>query len=328
MNKYGWTHRIKSWGPGKWVGSKKRVWQLDINNDSEWGLWLRKHIYTLYSTEKKIPAFVLNNNSKIKSAFFCGYYQADGRRGGHEIYPYKGWTTKSAVLNLGLIFLINQLTGQKTKTKILYRDGNRYYYTQLRNSKKTGKGEHLKKDLNEVIMINKICNFKDAVFFDLQTESKTFASGANLVKIHNSPRRGFEFVTRKITNAVAEIKLGMSKNLHIGNLDAKRDWGFAGDYVLAMWKMLQYKRPEDFVIATGETHSVEEFLELAFSCAGLDWKKYVVVDDKLYRPAEVNLLIGDYRKARRKLGWKPVVKFKQLVKLMVESDLKRLNGAR
>lgn len=323
MNKYGWTYRLKTWGVGKWSGCRKNVWQLDINNDSEWGLWLRKHIYTV-SKEKKIPQFILNNNSKIKSAFFSGYYKADGRMGGHESYQYKGWTTSSAVLNLGLIFVINELTGQKAKTKMAYINNNRYYYTQLRSSK-TSKGRHLLKDLNEVIKINKTRNFKDGTFFDLQTESQTFASGANLVKIHNSPRRGFEFVTRKITHTVAEIKCGLAKELRIGNLDAERDWGFAGDFIQAMWLMLQQDKPEDYVIATGQTHSVKEFLELAFDYAGLDWKKCVVIDKELYRPAEVHLLQGDFTKARKKLGWKPSVNFPDLVRMMLDADLERLN---
>ncbi|MBU0504120.1 MAG: GDP-mannose 4,6-dehydratase, partial [Candidatus Omnitrophica bacterium] len=230
MNKYGWTYRLKTWGPGKWSGCRKKVWQLDINNDTEWGRWLRKYIYTS-SKEKKIPKFILNNSRRIKSAFFNGYYDADGRKGGHESYHYKGWTTNSATLNLGLIFLIHELTGQKAKTKIENIDNNRYYYTQLRSSKKTeGKGRHLLRQLNEVIKIDSLSNFKEGTFFDLQTESQTFASGANLVKIHNSPRRGFEFVTRKITHTVAKIKFGLEKDLRLGNLQAKRDWGFAGDY--------------------------------------------------------------------------------------------------
>ncbi|HNX82149.1 MAG TPA: GDP-mannose 4,6-dehydratase [Candidatus Omnitrophota bacterium] len=144
---------------------------------------------------------------------------------------------------------------------------------------------------------------------------------------HESPRRGFEFVTRKITNAVAEIKLGLSHEVRVGNLAAKRDWGFAGDYVKAMWLMLQQDKPEDFVVATGQTHSVKEFLELAFRYVGLDWKKYTVIDKNFYRPSEVHLLLGNYAKARRKLGWKPEVKFKQLVQMMIAEDLKRL-GAR
>jgi len=143
---------------------------------------------------------------------------------------------------------------------------------------------------------------------------------------HESPRRGFEFVTRKITNAVAEIKYGLTKKLYLGNLGAKRDWGFAGDYVKAMWLMLQQDKPDDYVIATGEAHSVKEFVEMAFSYAGLNWKKYVVIDKTFYRPAEVHLLIGDYSKAKRKLGWQPKVKFKDLVKIMVEADLERLKS--
>lgn len=143
---------------------------------------------------------------------------------------------------------------------------------------------------------------------------------------HESPRRGFEFVTRKITNSVARIKKGISKELRLGNLEAKRDWGFAGDYVEAMWRMLQVDKPDDYVIATGETHTVKEFVDLAFQTAGLDWRKYVKLDKNLYRPAEVNILCGDYSKARRKLGWKPSVKFKELVKMMVDEDMKLLNG--
>ena len=143
---------------------------------------------------------------------------------------------------------------------------------------------------------------------------------------HESPRRGFEFVTRKITNAVAEIKYGLTKKLCLGNLGAKRDWGFAGDYIKAMWLMLQQDKPDDYVIATGEAHSVKEFVEMAFSYAGLNWKKYVVIDKTFYRPAEVHLLIGDYSKAKKKFGWQPKVKFKDLVKIMVEADLERLKS--
>lgn len=139
---------------------------------------------------------------------------------------------------------------------------------------------------------------------------------------HESPRRGKEFVTRKITYAVARIKHGLQNKLELGNLRAKRDWGFAGDYVRAMWLMLQQKTPRDYVIATGETHTVEEFVRLAFHCAGLDWKKHVVISPKLYRPAEVHILCGDASEARRRLGWKPAVSFPQLVRMMVDHDLK------
>ncbi len=142
---------------------------------------------------------------------------------------------------------------------------------------------------------------------------------------HESPRRGMEFVTRKITNAVARISLGTQDKLELGNLDAKRDWGFAGDYVEAMWLMLQQDEPEDFVIATGEAHSVREFVELAFATAGVkDWEKYIVANSPAHlRPAEVDHLIGDYGKAEKMLGWKPKTSFKELVEMMVAADLER-----
>jgi GDPmannose 4,6-dehydratase len=138
---------------------------------------------------------------------------------------------------------------------------------------------------------------------------------------HESPRRGENFVTRKITMGLAAIKQGRAKELRLGNLDAKRDWGFAGDYVEAMWRMLQQEKPDDYVIATGETHSVREFVEESFGYAGLDWKKHVVIDEKYFRPAEVDLLLGDPTKAKKALGWQPKVGFKELVKLMVDADM-------
>jgi GDPmannose 4,6-dehydratase len=141
---------------------------------------------------------------------------------------------------------------------------------------------------------------------------------------HESPRRGLEFVTRKVTNTVARIKLGLANELRLGNLEARRDWGFAGDYVEAMWRMLQHDRPDDFVIATGETHTVRELVETAFAQVDLDWQKYVVQDPALVRPAEVDLLIGDASKARRELGWRPRVNFAELIRRMVESDLEHL----
>jgi len=145
---------------------------------------------------------------------------------------------------------------------------------------------------------------------------------------HESPRRGLEFVTRKVTDAVARIKLGLASEVRLGNLDAKRDWGYAGDYVRAMWLMLQQERPEDYVIATGETHSVEELVEVAFSHAGLDWHDYVVQDERFMRPAEVDLLIGDPAKAKQTLGWEPEMSFEGLIQMMVDADLERHQRAR
>jgi len=145
---------------------------------------------------------------------------------------------------------------------------------------------------------------------------------------HESPRRGETFVTRKITRALAHILAGLQSKLYLGNLDAKRDWGYAKEYVEAMWLMLQQDKPEDYVIATNETHSIREFLDAAFGHVDLDWKKHVEIDPRYYRPAEVDLLIGDYNKARRQLGWEPKTKFADLVKLMVEADIKLLKDHR
>ena len=152
---------------------------------------------------------------------------------------------------------------------------------------------------------------------------KIFASNGILFN-HESPRRGETFVTRKITRSLARIKLSLERKLYLGNLNAKRDWGFAGDYVEAMWLTLQQEKPDDYVIATGESHSVKEFLEEAFSYKGLDWKEHVEIDSRYFRPTEVDSLLGDASKARRKLLWEPKVKFKELVRLMVDADIRDL----
>jgi GDPmannose 4,6-dehydratase len=156
-------------------------------------------------------------------------------------------------------------------------------------------------------------------------ESYNLFATSGILFNHESPRRGLEFVTRKITNAVAAIKLEQAKELRLGNLESQRDWGFAGDYVEAMWRMLQHSEPDNFVIGTGETHSVKEFCEVAFSHVGLDYKDFVVQDQRFYRPAEVDLLISDPSKARKVLGWEPKVGFSQLVRMMVDADIERLS---
>ena len=155
-------------------------------------------------------------------------------------------------------------------------------------------------------------------------ESYSLFAVSGVLFNHESPRRGLEFVTRKVTDAVAKIKLGLADRLTLGNLDAHRDWGFAGDYVRAMWLMLQQQEADDYVIATGESHSVRELVEIAFGHAGLDWQRFVSLDPALLRPAEVDHLIGDSSKARTQLGWTPTVDFAELVRMMVDADLKRL----
>jgi GDPmannose 4,6-dehydratase len=157
-------------------------------------------------------------------------------------------------------------------------------------------------------------------------ESYDLHASSGILFNHESPRRGLEFVTRKISHAVARIKLGMDTELRLGNLEAQRDWGFAGDYVRAMWLMLQQDSPDDYVVATGETHSVREFCQVAFDHVGLDWEQYVVVDEKFFRPAEVDLLIGEPDKAHKVLDWKPETTFDGLVQMMVEADVDFLSG--
>ena len=156
-------------------------------------------------------------------------------------------------------------------------------------------------------------------------ESFNMFAASGILFNHESPRRGHEFVTRKITDGVARIKLGHAKELRLGNLESQRDWGFAGDYVDAMWRMLQQDEPDSFVIGMGETHSVREFCEIAFGHVGLDYNDHVIQDEKFYRPAEVDLLISDPSKARSMLGWEPAVSFKELVVMMVDSDMERLS---
>ena len=157
-------------------------------------------------------------------------------------------------------------------------------------------------------------------------ESYNLHATSGILFNHESPRRGLEFVTRKISHGVARIKLGRDSELRLGNLEAQRDWGFAGDYVKAMWLMLQQDQPDDYVVATGETHSVREFCEIAFDHVGLDWERHVVVDDKFFRPAEVDLLIGDPTHAKQALGWTAETSFDELVRMMVDADLDLLQG--
>jgi GDPmannose 4,6-dehydratase len=158
-------------------------------------------------------------------------------------------------------------------------------------------------------------------------ESYNLFACSGILFNHESPRRGVEFVTRKVTDGVARIKLGLADHLALGNLDARRDWGFAGDYVRAMWLMLQQDRADDYVIATGVSHSVRDLVEVAFGHANLDWQKYVRIDEELLRPAEVDHLVGDASKARRALGWEPTISFERLIGMMVDADVERLSAA-
>jgi GDPmannose 4,6-dehydratase len=187
------------------------------------------------------------------------------------------------------------------------------------------KGQHLLRSPSEVRRVTTATVPDDEWVFDLETESGVFCAGVGRLVVHNSPRRGLEFVTRKITWHAAAIKHGMTKELRLGNLDAERDWGYAKDYVEAMWLMLQRDTPEDYVIATGQANSVRECCEVAFDEAGLgDFEKYVTIDPAFVRPAEVDHLIGTPAKAERDLGWKPRTSFEELIRLMTRADLELL----
>jgi GDPmannose 4,6-dehydratase len=293
--------------------------QLDLVGSPAYCAWLRAQLYTKRG-RKRVPFRVLNSTSAARLAFLEGYNAGDGLRAGHGDHTFKSFKTNSAVLAQGLWWLAHTTLGQRTILCVEERDDRVYYQINLDSPDPVGqRGAHLRRPLDEVVTTAEL---REAGWlFDLETASGTFNAGVGRAWIHNSPRRGENFVTRKITMGVAAIKNGAARELRLGNLDAKRDWGYAKDYVEAMWLMLQQERPDDYVVATGETHSVREFLEEAFSYVGLRWQDHVKVDPKYFRPAEVDVLLGDAGKARAKLGWAPRVSFKELVRLMVDADM-------
>lgn len=331
---YGFGYISRNTGVGNWDGCTKDVHTCTINCDSNFGKWLRGQIYTQRGNEKRIPRFILNADVACKEAFFDGYYDADGRKAGNERYARKGWTTSSATLCLGLIYLLRSFSCQEVKCKCECRDNHRYYYVQLSTPTPTNKGAHLRRFGDEVIKISNTQSV-DGWFFDLQTESQTFATGANLCKVHNSPRRGLNFVTRKITRYVAQLAIarqnptnGPFYALQLGNLHSRRDWGHAKDYVRAMHAMLCHDVPMDFVIATGQTRSIRDLLTAAFSVIGVhDWKPYVITDTQdCVRPQDVGLLLGDASLAKRILGWEPTISFGQMIGEMVQNDIEELQA--
>lgn len=331
----------------------------------------RRNIYNDDGT-KRVPVEILRGSLEIKRAFLEGYYEADGLKAGYGTYKYKHFKTNSPTLALGLLVLIQEVTGQDFNITVEERRGDndeqRLYYSvnllsdanagyNVRNKpakvdavvglgysgfsqraihretglsrgfiRKVQRGDlipyehHMAKPKKEV---KKIIDLDyDGWFYDLETESGTFHCGVGKSRVHNSPRRGIEFVTQKIAHGVASIKRGEQDKLYLGNLDAMRDWGHAKDYVEAMWLMLQQKKPDDYVIATGEAHSVREFCDVAFSHVGLNYEDYVEVDPRFFRPTEVDYLMGDITKARKKLGWEPKTGFEDLVKDMVDAAMR------
>ncbi len=294
--------------------------QLALTGAPRVAPWLREQLYTS-TGHKQVPRLVLNGDPGVRDAFLTAYYAGDGLKAGNG----DSVKTNSPVLAQGLYWLYSA-KGRDASVYVEHRDGKAYYQLNLPTSADVGrKGQHLRKDPAEVRRIERVQPPSEGEWvFDLETESGIFCAGVGRLVVHNSPRRGKEFVTRKVSDGVARIKLGLQKELRMGNLEARRDWGFAGDYVEAMWRMLQQAAPDDYVVATGETHAVRELAEVAFGVVGLDWRDYVREDPAFLRPAEVDLLVGDAAKARSRLGWAPRVSFHGLVEMMVRADLARL----
>jgi GDPmannose 4,6-dehydratase len=302
---------------------EREVAYLDLTG-APLAAWLREQLYTP-TAHKQVPPLVLNADSEVHDAFLRGYYAGDGLKRGNGASV----KTNSPVLALGLYWLY-ALNGQPASVYAEQRAGRTYYQLNLPSPVRVGaKGQHLRRDPAEVRRVVPAAVPDDEWVFDVETESGVFCAGVGRVVIKNSPRRGLEFVTRKITWHAAAIKLGLEQELRLGNLDAQRDWGYAKDYVEAMWLMLQQDTAEDFVIATGKTHTVRECVEVAFDEAGLDdWERHVVLDPAFIRPAEVDLLIGDAGKAREQLGWVPQTSFEELIRLMTRADLELLSRER
>ncbi|HET9030049.1 MAG TPA: GDP-mannose 4,6-dehydratase [Candidatus Aquilonibacter sp.] len=277
--------------------------------------WLAEECYTADGYQR-VPRVILNASEETWLAFLEAFNVTDGVK------------TDSPVLAMGLWWMARKALGQELVLNIDRGPEERpgpFYSLNLRTPNPSNKGAHLRKDLREVKRVQEDPHF-DGWLYDITTETERFHAGVGELVIHNSPRRGKEFVTRKITDGVARIKLGLADELRLGNLEAQRDWGFAGDYVRAMWMMLQHETPDDYVIATGRTHSVREFVRIAFEAAGLGaYEPYVKLDPRFMRPAEVDLLVGDPSKAKSVLGWEPKVSFEELVELMVRADIDRLS---
>ena len=310
----------------EWIGrsgfdTTREVHTVNLNAGHGLGGWLRSQLYTS-SGYKQVPPIVLNATGDVTEAFLRGYYAGDGlKKGGGESIK-----TNSAVLAQGVCWLY-ALQGQGASVYVEQRAGKTYYQLNLRTATPAGmEGAHLRKDPAEVRRVDPASVPDDEWVFDIETESGLFAAGVGRLVVHNSPRRGLEFVTRKITWHAAAIKHGLRDELALGNLDAQRDWGYAKDYVEAMYLMLQEDEPDDYVIATNRTNTVRECVQIAFEEAGIsDWERYVRLDPAFLRPAEVDQLIGDPAKAKRQLGWEPTTTFEELIRLMTRADLALLS---
>jgi GDPmannose 4,6-dehydratase len=283
---------------------------------------LREMLYETRTKHKKVPAIILNAKSEIQLAFLKGYNQADGLKQDKTNYEFKSFKTNSPLLAQGILYLVNNTIKSEYCINTFEQNGKVYHQINLRSPNKTrSKGDHLILDNN---IVKKIINRSEdnQHVFDIETESGIVMAGIGIAIVGNSPRRGSNFVTRKITLGIKDIVAGKIQKIKLGNIDTARDWGFAGDFVKAMWLMLNHDYADDYVIGTGETHTIREFLELAFQIAGLgDYQNFIEIDPGLYRPAEVNYLKANWTRAREELGWRPSVHFRDLVRMMVEADL-------
>jgi GDPmannose 4,6-dehydratase len=313
--------RSREWAATSGFNADREVGQLALTAHRGLGGWLREQLYTP-TGHKQVPPLVLNGTREVHASFLAGYYAGDGLKRGNGL----SMVTNSPVLAQGLCWLY-ALTSQPVSVYAERRDSRVYYRLNVASPVRVGlKGQHLRKDPAEVRRIVTGAALDDEWVFDIETESGVFCAGVGRVVVHNSPRRGLEFVTRKITWHAAAIRHGKLDRIKLGNLDARRDWGFARDYVEAMWLMLQQDGADDYVIATNQAHSVRDCVEIAFDEAGLgDWERYVEQDPALVRPAEVDHLIGDYAKAERDLGWRPQTSFEELIRLMTRADLELLS---
>jgi len=314
------TYGSSGFVPGRTVGA------LALKGATPFVHWLREVCYT-EDGKKRVPAIVLNADEQIWIAFLEGYNATDGLKAGNARYLFKNFKTNSPTLAMGLWWMTRKSLDQDVVLNVEVGPPERpgpFYSMNLRTPKISAIGRHLRRDLAEVKRTTPIPDY-DGWLYDLTTTSGKFHAGVGECVIHNSPRRGLEFVTRKVSDAAARIKLGLAKELRLGNLDARRDWGHARDYVRAMWLMLQQPKPDDYVIATGKTRSVKDLVAAAFDRVGLDWQKYVVSDPKFIRPAEVDVLVGDASEAKRVLGWQPEISFDAMIAEMVDADLARLS---
>ncbi|HEV2922633.1 MAG TPA: GDP-mannose 4,6-dehydratase [Solirubrobacteraceae bacterium] len=294
-----------------------QVGKVSLKGGGSAARWLREQLYTRNDL-KQVPQLVLNASQAVQIAFLRGYYAGDGLKQGCG----ESIKTNSPVLAQGICWMYH-VNGQPASVYVEQRGGKTYYQLNLASAVRVGgRGQHLRRNPAEVRRVTKAVVSDDEWTFDVETESGVFCAGVGRLVIANSPRRGLEFVTRKITWHAAAIKHRLAKELRLGNLDAERDWGYAKDYVEAMWLMLQRDTAEDYVISTGEAHSVRNCCEVAFDEAGLgSYEQYVTIDPAFVRPAEVDHLIGNPAKAGRDLGWKPRTSFEELIRLMTRSDL-------